>query len=191
MSKVSYVRLIWQDPVSGDLNQPLLTPPICIGRDKEQMPKHLGNYTVSPLELVHKQVSRFHALITVANEQMYITDKSSNGTYFNGRLLSQKNSQLLSNKDTIRIGPYKITATLVTDKDINSTEINRDFVNISGEVPPVIKYKIFLWIAGVLVGILLSLGFGILIKNTLEKLRPQPSNNYSEINQRFSLKTNN
>lgn len=172
MSENLYIQLIWEDPITSELNQPLLIPPIVIGREKNEMPENLGSHQVSQVELIHKQVSRFHALITVANEQMYITDKSSNGTHLNGRQIP-KGSQPFSSKDTIRIGPYKITAILVTDKQKNNTEINREINNPSGAVNQVKKNTIFLWIIGAVTMFLLATGVGFSVKGILDNLRPQ------------------
>jgi len=171
MSENLYIQLIWEDPSTCEMNQSMLTPPIAIGRENQEMPEKLGHHEVSQLELIHKQVSRFHALITVANEQMYITDKSSNGTYLNGSQI-RRGSQPLSSKDTIRIGPYKITAILVTEKDINSTDINREINNPSARVNIANKNTFFIWIIGVILMILLGAGVWFSVKTILNNLRP-------------------
>jgi hypothetical protein len=180
MSDNLYVQLIWEEPITGELYQPLLTPPIVIGRDKKEMPEKLGSYPVSQLELIHKQVSRFHALITVANDQMYITDKSSNGTFINGRQIP-KGSQIFSNKDTIRIGPYKITALLVEPRNSNNTDINREIVSPNSSVNFLRKNMIFIWLFSGILIIFLATGVGFGIKSILDNLRPnvpvQPINN--------------
>lgn len=170
MSENLYIQLIWEEPITGELNQPLLIPPIGIGREKNEIPEKLGSYPVSQVELIHKQVSRFHALITVANDRMYITDKSSNGTYINGRQIS-KGSQPFSSKDTIRIGPYKITAILVNQTNINNTDINREINNPSLRI--VKKNTVLLWFIGGIVMILLATGVGFTVKSILDNLRPQ------------------
>jgi pSer/pThr/pTyr-binding forkhead associated (FHA) protein len=171
MSESLYIQLIWEEPLTGEINQPMLTPPIAIGREKSQMPENLGIHGVSQVELINKQVSRFHALITVANEQLYITDKSSNGTYVNGRQIP-KGSQPFSSKDTIRIGPYKITAILVTEKQLNSTDINREVNNPSGAVSIAQKNTFFIWIMGAILIIFLGVGVWFSVKTILDHLRP-------------------
>ncbi len=191
MSENLYVQLIWEEPITGELNQPLLMPPIAIGREVKEMPRNLGSYTVSHVELIHKQVSRFHALITVADQQMFITDKSSNGTYINGRLIS-KGSQQLSSKDTLRIGPYKITAILITEKQINSTDINRELSHSFTSTNTLGKNTVLLWFFGGILIIVLTAGVWFSVKSILDKLRPSlpnlPVPNSSTIEDKNNIK---
>ena len=182
MSAQLYVQLLWEDPSTGKLNSPLLTPPIAIGREKEQMPERLGEYAVSSIELVDNQISRYHALISVANGQMYITDISSNGTYLNGRLIS-KGSKAFSSKDTLRIGSYKITASLMAEKDLNATELSREAVNIGTSNNILAKNTILIWFLGIVLLLLMSLGVWLLVTTILKNTRPQvaPTTNSSSL----------
>ncbi|MGK7877428.1 MAG: FHA domain-containing protein [Xenococcaceae cyanobacterium] len=172
MSEPIYVQLMWEDPMTGELKQPILAAPIALGRKIDQMPEQLGEQFVSRLELEHKRISRFHALITVANQQMYVTDKSSNGTFLNGRLIG-KGSQPFSSKDTLRIGHYKITATLIGEKDENATELNREPINFSLSANRIQKNTLPIWLIGVLVLFLMSLGAWLLVSTLLKYSRPQ------------------
>ncbi|MGK7877426.1 MAG: FHA domain-containing protein [Xenococcaceae cyanobacterium] len=172
MSEPIYVQLMWEDPMTGELEQPILVAPIALGRKIDQMPEQLGEQPISHLELVHKRISRFHALITVANQQMYVTDKSSNGTFLNGRLIG-KGSQPFSSKDTLRIGPYKITATLVGDNDENATELNSDRLNLFRSANRIQKNTLPIWLIGVLVLLLMSIGAWLLVSTLLKHSRPQ------------------
>ena len=167
-----YVQLIWEDPETGELQQPLLTAPIAIGRETEQMPEQLQGQKVTPLELASKEISRYHALITVANQQIYITDQSSNGTFLNGQPL-RPGIQPLSSKDTLRIGPYKMTANLIEEGDLNATEQNRDRTNLSGQANAAQKNMLMVWAIGGVVLLLMGVGAWLLVSSLLERSRPR------------------
>ncbi|MBD2105140.1 FHA domain-containing protein [Leptolyngbya sp. FACHB-261] len=168
-----YIQLMWEDPTTGEVHRPILTPPIAIGRDTSQMPEKLGEQPVSRLELAHKQVSRFHALITLANQQLYITDRSANGTFLNGRPIG-KGSQPFASKDTLRMGPYKMIATLMQGADHDVTEHTvRDPVSILRPASVLPKNTLVIWLVGI--GVLLSMGLGawLLVSALLERSRPR------------------
>ncbi len=167
-----YVQLMWEDPVTGELHRPILAAPIALGRDKEQMPEQLGEQLVSRLELADNQISRFHALITIANHQLYVTDQSTNGTFLNGRPI-RPGIQPLSSKDTLRIGPYKITATLRLENDLDATEQNREQTNFSQQPPSLHKNALAIWLIGA--GVLLFMGVGawVLASTLLQRSRPR------------------
>ncbi|HAA30133.1 MAG TPA: FHA domain-containing protein [Cyanobacteria bacterium UBA8553] len=167
-----YVQLIWEDPETGELQQPLLSAPIAIGRETEQMPEQLQGQKVTPLELASKEISRYHALITVANQQIYITDQSSNGTFLNGQPL-RPGIQPLSSKDTLRIGPYKMTANLIQEGDLNATEQNRDRTNLSGQANPAQKNMMMVWAIDLVVLLLMGVGAWLLVSSLLERSRPR------------------
>ncbi len=169
-----FVQLLWEDPTTGELKRPLLTPPIAIGRDTEQMPEELGDAPVSRLELADNQISRYHALITVANNQLYITDQSTNGTFLNGRPI-RPGIQLLSSKDTLRIGPYKITATLVGENDLDATEQNREQINTPQPANSLHKNTLVIWLIGGCVLLFMGLGAWLLVSTLLERSRPRPT----------------
>jgi hypothetical protein len=172
MAEPLYIQLTWEDPENGTSQQPILNAPVAIGRETEQMPECLGENPVSRLQLDHKQISRFHCLITVANYQMYITDKSANGTFLNGQLVG-KGSQPFSAKDTIRIGPYKITATLIREDDFNATEITRENSQKGNLNPSLSNNPLIMWLAGGFILLLMSLGTWLLISTVLNNSRPQ------------------
>lgn len=167
-----YVQLMWEDPETGELKQPLLTAPIAIGRELDQMPEQLGGQKVTRLELANKEISRYHALITVANEQLYITDQSSNGTHLNGRPI-RPGIQPLSSKDTLRIGPYKITANLVREGDLNATQQNREHTNLSGQSNSAQKNMLMVWVIGGVVLLLMGIGGWVLVSTVLQNSRPR------------------
>lgn len=171
-TEFAYVQLMWEDPVTGELQQPLLAPPIAIGRDISQMPEQLGEQAVSRLVLNHQQISRFHALITVANHQLYITDQSTNGTFLNGRPLRQGIQPFLS-KDTLRIGPYKITATLKRENDLDATEQIREQGQFTRLPRAGQKNTLVVWLIGAGVLVSMVIGAWVLVSTLLERSRPR------------------
>ncbi|NET33615.1 MAG: FHA domain-containing protein [Cyanothece sp. SIO1E1] len=176
-----YVQLMWEDPVTGELQRPLLAPPIALGREIDEMPENLGIESVSRLALNHKQISRFHALITVANEQLYITDRSANGTFLNGRSL-HRGSHPFTSKDTLRIGPYKITATLMRENELSATtELTmREHTNLLQSSNPLTKNTVIVWLIGAGLLLLMSSVAWFVVNQLLEKARPQiPANSSS------------
>ncbi|MBF2079774.1 MAG: FHA domain-containing protein [Synechococcales cyanobacterium T60_A2020_003] len=177
MPETSYVQLSWEDPVTGEMQCPLVAAPIAIGREVGQMPTQYAEQPVSQIELDHRQVSRFHALITVVNQQLCITDKSANGTFLNGRSLTQQN-QPFSSGDTIRIGPYKITASLVREKDHSATELTID-PNANARKPS--SQGGLIWLVGLVVLLLIGLGTWLAVTALLERSRPPlPQSSTSE-----------
>lgn len=189
-----YVQLMWEDPETGELKQPLLMAPIAIGREIDQMPEQLGGQKVSRLELANKEISRYHTLITVSNQQMYITDQSTNGTFLNGQPL-RPGIQPLSSKDTLRLGPYKITANLIQEGDLNATERNRESTNLSGQGNSVQKNMLMVWVIGAVVLLLMGVGAWLLVSTLLERSRPRvpesptPQSSVPLLNPQASLST--
>ncbi len=167
-----YVQLVWEDTATGEVQQPLLKAPIAIGRESDQMPETLGEKSVSRLELAHKEVSRFHTLITVANSQLYITDRSANGTFLNGRAI-RPGSHPFSSKDTIRIGPYKIIATVMGEGDPNATALNRERTHFDQQPSALHKNTVLIWLIGGMVLLLMGVGAWGLVGALLERSRPQ------------------
>jgi len=170
-----YVQLMWEDPQTGDVKRPRLSPPIALGRETEQMPVTLGERTVAHLELAHSEVSRFHALITVANDQLYLTDRSANGTFLNGHQL-HKSSRPFSSRDTLRIGPYKITASLTSNsRKVTTDLVTRDQNAVSPTTQIRQRNTLLIWLIGM--GVLVLTGFGswAFISFLLEQARPDSS----------------
>jgi hypothetical protein len=169
-----YVQLMWEDPETGELQQPLLTAPIAIGRETDQMPEQLGGQTVSRLELANNEISRYHALITVVNQQMYITDQSTNGTFLNGQPI-RPGVQPLSSRDTLRIGPYKMTASIIRNGDLNATQQNRTSAstNLTGQANAVQKNMLMVWLIGGVVLLLMGIGAWVVVSSLLERSRPR------------------
>jgi len=171
--ETTFIQLRWEEPDTGQVQEPVLKVPLVVGRETDQMPDQWGGLPVSKLELPHKQVSHFHALITVDNQQLYITDKSANGTFLNGRLI-QQDGQRLSSKDTLRIGPYKITAAIAREGMTNSTELNFDQSHMAIAKSSEGKNAVLIWLAGIVILVLMGFGTWKLTTFLLEQSRPQP-----------------
>lgn len=165
------IQLSWQDPVTGEAQTASRQLPVAIGREASKMPAQLEHLPVSHLELEHQQVSRCHALISVMNRQLYIADQSANGTFINGRLI--QSGQPFTPKDTIRIGPFKLTAVIVSNADANSTELNRDYSHMAkAEAEP---NAILGWLLGGGVLLLLGVGLWFAARALLNQARPKPA----------------
>ena len=175
-NKPVLIQLSWQDPATGTPHHSVYQAPVAIGRETAQMPDVLGNQPVSHLELAHKQVSRYHALISVINHQLQITDKSANGTFLNGRPV-RKDSQIFTIKDTVRIGPFKITVEIVKDRETNATELSLERSYLAKAQTGTNPNAIAVWLMGGLV--LALLGWGtwaiaqVLLKNARPTVKPE------------------
>jgi pSer/pThr/pTyr-binding forkhead associated (FHA) protein len=100
------IRLTWEDPVTGERKEPLLTVPIALGREFARLPVELDGQRVCRVVLNSLDVSRYHALMTIEAGQLTITDQgSSNGVLVNG--VKQPCSSIAPG-DTIQLGNYQI-----------------------------------------------------------------------------------
>ncbi|MEO0407921.1 MAG: FHA domain-containing protein [Cyanobacteria bacterium P01_A01_bin.135] len=169
--KPVFVQLVWEDPVEGPRSATLQTP-ITLGRDIEQMPKQVSGLATSYLELDHKQVSRYHALITATNQRLTVTDKSANGTFLNGRPIARE-GQAITARDTLRVGPFKITASLVRDGATNATELNPDRSQVAGGGSG--PNALVIALVGALILLLMGIGTWAIARGLLERTRPAPS----------------
>jgi pSer/pThr/pTyr-binding forkhead associated (FHA) protein len=104
------IRLTWEDPVTGERKEPLLTIPIALGREFERLPAEIDSQRVCRIVLNSLEVSRYHALITIEQGQLTIIDQgSSNGVIVNGQ--KQTTSQI-NPGDTLQLGNYQISIAL-------------------------------------------------------------------------------
>lgn len=110
MTTLQQVWLSWKDPLTSDMQTLALGLPIAIGRDANSMPTAIANgQPVAKLTLNSSQVSRYHALIFLQADQLWIGDQnSSNGVFVNGQRQTQRS---LKSGDVVRIGPYEISIT--------------------------------------------------------------------------------
>ena len=104
------IRLVWEDPVTGESKEPLLTVPIALGREFERLPDSLEGQRVCRIVLNSLEVSRYHASIELQQDKLIIIDRgSSNGVLVNGQKQSQSQ---IEPGDTIQIGNYQISIAL-------------------------------------------------------------------------------
>ncbi len=165
------IQLNWEDPVTGESQYASRQLPVAIGREASKMPTQLDHQPVSHLELEHQQVSRCHAIISMVNRQLHISDKSANGTFLNGRVI-QQTGQTFTPKDTIRIGPFKLTAVIVNNTDANSTELNREYSHIAKSELATEPNAILGWVLGGVVLLLLGIGLWFAAQTLLNRARP-------------------
>ncbi|MEP0801776.1 FHA domain-containing protein [Funiculus sociatus] len=103
------LRLSWDDPATGERREPILSVPIALGREFNQMPGEINGHRVSRMVLNSLEVSRFHVLIEQdAGGVVVIDQNSSNGTFVNGQ---RQTRSILANGDTLQMGPYQIIVT--------------------------------------------------------------------------------
>ncbi|MEL6129009.1 MAG: FHA domain-containing protein, partial [Cyanobacteria bacterium J06628_4] len=98
---------------------------------------------------------------------------SANGTFLNGRLI-QQSGQMLTPKDTIRIGPFKLTAVIVDKADANSTELNRDYSHMAKGELTAEPNTILGWLLGGGILLLLGIGLWFAAQTLLNQARPKP-----------------
>ena len=103
------IQLSWDDPDTGERREPRLSLPIALGREFARMPTDIQGQRVSRIQLQNEQISRFHALINLEQNQVVIIDQNSaNGLSING---IQQTRAVLNNGDSLQIGSYIITFT--------------------------------------------------------------------------------
>ncbi|OKH37099.1 hypothetical protein NIES2119_14875 [[Phormidium ambiguum] IAM M-71] len=113
------IRLIWQDPVTGERREPLLNLPVALGREFAQMPAEIRGLRVSRIVLNTPGISRFHALIDIESNGLVVIDQNTvNGTLVNGQ---RQVRSLLANGDLIQIADYQITVSFATPAPLVST----------------------------------------------------------------------
>jgi pSer/pThr/pTyr-binding forkhead associated (FHA) protein len=132
------IRLVWEDPVTGESKEPLLTVPIALGREFERLPDNLDGQRVCRIVLNSLEVSRYHASIELQQDQLIIVDRgSSNGIIVNGQ--KQTQSQIEPG-DTIQIGNYQISIALPSTTPKVSSQIRFNSVTnrpeLRGTIPP-------------------------------------------------------
>jgi pSer/pThr/pTyr-binding forkhead associated (FHA) protein len=105
------IRLMWEDPATGERKEPLLTVPIALGREFGRLPDRLDGQKVCRIVLNSLEVSRYHASIEIQPDtQLTIVDRgSSNGILVNGH---KQTHSPIEPGDTIQIGNYQISIAL-------------------------------------------------------------------------------
>ncbi|MCI0399298.1 MAG: FHA domain-containing protein [Chloroflexi bacterium] len=96
LEDAQYVRLLWDDPSTGEPREQIEPLPVTIGRSES-----------NSLMLSSDRVSRQHARLEVENDQVIVVDlQSSNGTFVNHERVTR---QTVQDGDVLRIGPFLIT----------------------------------------------------------------------------------
>jgi pSer/pThr/pTyr-binding forkhead associated (FHA) protein len=116
------IQLSWEDPVTGEMRQPVFTVPVALGREIGQMPTNLDGQQVSRAVFRSEEISRFHALIASTNGKITIADRSANATFVNGEKV-HNSSKPLNSGDTLQIGPYSLTIGLLVTPESDPTKI--------------------------------------------------------------------
>jgi pSer/pThr/pTyr-binding forkhead associated (FHA) protein len=116
------IQLSWEDPVTGEMRQPVFNIPVALGREITQMPTNIDGQQVSRAVFRSEEISRFHALIGLVSGQITISDRSANGSFINGEKI-HNSSKPLSSGDTLQIGPYSVTIGLLVTAETDPTKI--------------------------------------------------------------------
>lgn len=119
------LQLTWDDPVTEEPQQRISPLPIAFGRELAQLPAEIEGQLVHQLALLdtNNEISRYHALIFEVAGEVFLEDRSTNGTSLNqDRVLRERRP--LTTGDTIRIGTYNITISLLSEDDPNATRLN-------------------------------------------------------------------
>jgi pSer/pThr/pTyr-binding forkhead associated (FHA) protein len=129
---------MWEDPVTGESKEPLLTVPIALGREFERLPNSLEGQRVCRIVLNSLEVSRYHASIELQQDKLVIIDQGSiNGIIVNGK--KQTQSQIEPG-DAIQIGNYQISIALPSTTPKISSQIRFNSVTnrpeLRGTIPP-------------------------------------------------------
>lgn len=139
------ITLISENKLTQEQEKQVFPLPVALGRDITQLPAVINGETVSPVVLLDssKQISRFHAQITLENNELYVEDKSANGTELNGEKLI-KERRALNSGDRLGIGNYTITVVPVRSEDENATivfESKSTIFNPQSEIIPVSRVR--------------------------------------------------
>lgn len=87
--------------VNGQKISSIFNPPIAIGRELNYIKSQIQNH-MTPMEINHASLSRYHALIDIENGELVITDQnSSNGTFVNNK---KQNKTRLKPGDNLTLG---------------------------------------------------------------------------------------
>ena len=86
----------------------------------------IGRGSDNDMVLGSKEVSRNHAILSIANDQLYIKDlESSNGTFINDERIDSNQSRPLESSDTVSFASFsfQVVATdTTTDKTVSTTD---------------------------------------------------------------------
>ncbi len=107
------IQLIWTDPSSGQVYQPVFALPIALGRSFGLMPGTLQGQAVSRVVLANNDVEIYHALLEEQDGEVMIQCQSHAALSVNGISFE---SAPLQEGDRIQIGPFEIEFKLPTEE---------------------------------------------------------------------------
>lgn len=108
------ILLTWEDPGNQEQQTQSFAIPLGIGREAAGIPDTYEEQSLSKVVFKSREISSFHALIDFVDGKLTIKDMSTNGTRVNGNLL-HKSSQPLKTGDTLQIGPFQISVSLMNE----------------------------------------------------------------------------
>ncbi|NJL97860.1 MAG: FHA domain-containing protein [Synechococcaceae cyanobacterium SM2_3_2] len=108
------IQLSWDDPITLEPQQALLTPPVGLGRWLEQIPEQHDGQAMAKLLVIGDSISRFHCLIVEQQGQIWLEDRSANGTLVNGQKVKQDRIRL-QEEAVIGLGSHTLTIRLLPD----------------------------------------------------------------------------
>lgn len=89
------ISLLWTDPITGEPYEETVALPATIGRAAD-----------NAIVLSSEMISRHHATLARENDQIVVTDSSTNGTFVNGQ---RQQRAVLASGEGFQVGPYEIT----------------------------------------------------------------------------------
>lgn len=126
------VYLEWEDPVTTDLQKQYARLPVALGRDLDKVLKPNQKQVFSKVTLSSQQVSRFHAIIRFANNQLLLEDRSANGTEINGKKVI-KGTTSLKDMDELKIGPYFVKVSFTPEPVEEATQVDSNTETVIDE----------------------------------------------------------
>ncbi len=109
------IRLVWKDACSGAVRKPVLTPPVAIGADFEQLPEKLGQRSVSRIAIADDTLKPFHAILMEEKGQLIaITPKDPSQSMADvlrspAGVANAIQKQSLNNGDRFQLGQTPMT----------------------------------------------------------------------------------
>ncbi len=83
----------------------------------------IGRHPNCDIFVSHSTVSRKHALITYEGNQWFITNKSPNGVYYQGKKIDQ---QKIKQDDDFQVGPFKLLVKKIVASDSTAYKVFDD-----------------------------------------------------------------
>jgi pSer/pThr/pTyr-binding forkhead associated (FHA) protein len=120
------ILFVWNDPATGDPIERWVTLPATMGRSND-----------NKLRLRSDAISRQHAWLGLVDGKLMLRDeRSTNGTYLNGHLVTETPVKL---GDTIYLGPFLLSLAEERDiaaEDIEERRVTSEFPNVEVTARP-------------------------------------------------------